>query len=314
MSANEAPAAMAAAANAATSPTAAPWWLRAAPAIFLLLWSAGFPIGKIGLHDAAPMTFLSVRYALVLAVLLPLQAWLRPTLPRGSSLRHLIVTGLLIQGVYFGLGYAAIALGVAAGTAALIVSLQPILVAMLAPRLTGERIPGGAWLGFALGFAGAAVAIVARAGPGASTWLGMLCAAGSLLGMTAGTLYEKRHGVAAHPVPANLVQYAAALVAFLPFAWLTEGFRIMPTAPLALALAYLVIGNSLIAITLLLAMIRAGDVSRVSTLFFLVPPMAALLSWLLVGERMPPFAWLGFILAAAGVALVARARRSPARA
>jgi len=287
--------------------------LRAAPAIFLLLWSAGFPIGKIGLHDAAPMTFLSVRYALVLAALLPLQAALRPALPRGSTLRHLLVTGLLIQGVYFGLGYAAIALGVAAGTAALIVSLQPILVALLAPRLTGERIPSGAWLGFTLGFAGAAVVIVARSSAGGSTWLGIVCAFGSLLGMTAGTLYEKRHGVAIHPVPANIVQHGAALVAFLPFAWLAEGFRITPTAPLALALAYLVLGNSLIAITLLLAMIRAGEVSRVSTLFFLVPPMAAVISWLLLDEQMPPLAWLGFVFAAAGVALVARARR-PLRA
>ncbi|HEU0114909.1 MAG TPA: DMT family transporter, partial [Thermomicrobiales bacterium] len=207
----------------------------------------------------------------------------------------------------------AIALGVAAGTAALIVSLQPILVALLAPRLTGERIPRGAWLGFALGFAGAAVVIVARPGGGESTGLGMLCAVGSLLGMTAGTLYEKRHGVAAHPVPANIVQYGVALLAFLPIAWLAEDFRMTPTVSLALTLAYLVIGNSLIAITLLLAMIRAGDVARVSTLFFLVPPMAALISWLLVGEQMPPLAWLGFILAAAGVAIVARAQRTPTR-
>lgn len=301
-------------AAATATRVAAPCWLRAAPAIFLLLWSAGFPIGKIGLHDAAPMTFLTVRYLLVLAVLLPLQAALRPGWPRGSSLRHLIVTGLLIQGVYFGLGYAAIALGVAAGTAALIVSLQPILVALLAPRLTDERIPPGAWFGFALGFAGAAVVIVARAGGEDSSWLGMLCAVGSLLGMTAGTLYEKRHGVAAHPVPANIVEHGVALLAFLPFAWLAEGFRLTPTTSLALALAYLVIGNSLIAISLLLAMIRAGDVARVSTLFFLVPPMAAVLSWLLVGERMPPLAWLGFIAAAAGVAFVARAQRAPADA
>jgi drug/metabolite transporter (DMT)-like permease len=304
----------------ATSPvagagaTAAPLWLRAAPAIFLLLWSAGFPIGKIGLHDAAPMTFLSVRYALVLAVLLPLQAALRPAWPRGSTLRHLLVTGLLIQGVYFGLGYAAIALGVAAGTAALVVSLQPILVALLAPRLTGERIPPFAWLGFALGFAGAAIVIVARTGGAGSTWLGMICAIGSLFGMTAGTLYEKRDGAAAHPVPANLVQYAVALAALLPFAWLGEGFRITPTISLAVAMAYLVIGNSLVAITLLLAMIRAGDAARVSTLFFLVPPLAAVLSWLLVGERMPPLGWLGFVCAAAGVAIVARANRPAAHA
>ena len=284
---------------------APPLWLRLAPGIFLLLWSGGFPVGKVGIGYTGPMTFLSVRYALVLVVLAPLLLALRPPLPRGDQLRHLLVVGVLVQGLYFGLGYAALSLGVSAGTAALIASLQPILTALLAPLLTGDRIERRAWVGLGLGFAGAAVVIVAKSGVGEATAFGIAAAIGALLAITAGTFYEKRFGIRQHPVPANLVQHGVALAAFLPIAWLTEGFALRPSLPLAASLAYLVVGNSLVAVGLLLAMVRRGAVARVTALFFLVPPMSALLAWALLGEAVPPVAWLGFALAALGVALAA---------
>ena len=135
---------------------------------------------------------------------------------------------------------------------------------------------------------------------------------GALGGITLGTLYEKRFGVNQHPVTANTVQYAAGLAATLPLAFLLEDHTVEWTIPFGLSLVYLVVCNSLIALTLLLLMIRQGEVSRVSALFFLVPPMAAVIGWVLLDERMPPLAWLGFALAAAGVALATRADRLPA--
>jgi drug/metabolite transporter (DMT)-like permease len=124
--------------------------------------------------------------------------------------------------------------------------------------------------------------------------------------MTAGTLYEKRFGVAQHPVTSNLVQYAVGLAVVLPLAWAVEGMQVSWTGPMVGSLLYLAIGNSLVAVTLLLAMIRRGEASRVSALFFLVPPIAAVIAWLLIGESMPPIAWLGMALAAAGVAIANR--------
>lgn len=291
--------------TAAAPDDGAPLWLKVAPGIFLLLWSGGFPVGKVGIGYAGPMTFLSIRYGLVLLVLTPLLIVLRPAIPKGEQLRHLLVVGVLVQGLYFGLGYAALALGVSAGSAALIASLQPILSALLAPLLTGDRIEGRAWLGLALGFAGAAVVIVAKSGVGHATKLGIAAAIGALLAITAGTFYEKRFGVRQHPVPANLIQHGVALMAFLPIAAVTEGLAVRPSVPLALSLGYLVIGNSLVALGLLLAMVRRGAVAKVTALFFLVPPMSALLAWALLGEAVPPVAWLGFALAALGVALAA---------
>lgn len=282
-------------------------WALVAPAVFLVLWSAGFAIAKLGLLHADPITFLALRYALVLAVLLPLVPILRPPLPaRPIDWLHLAVVGFLIQAVYFGLCYIAMDVGLSAGALALIVSLQPILVGLLAPRLAGERVGALGWAGLALGLAGAALVIAARSEIEATSAWAVIAAAGGLAGMTAATLYEKRFGLSQHPVTANAVQYAVGLAAVLPVAWAIEEMRVDWTGELVASLAYLVIGNSLVAITLLLAMIRRGQASRVSALFFLVPPGAALIAWASIGEAMPPLAWLGMALAAAGVALVGR--------
>jgi drug/metabolite transporter (DMT)-like permease len=139
--------------------------------------------------------------------------------------------------------------------------------------------------------------------------LGVLAAIGALGGMTIGTLYEKRFGISQHPVTANTIQYAAGLATTLPLAFLLEDRTIEWSLPLGLSLLYLIVCNSLIALTLLLLMIRRGEVSRVSALFFLVPPMAALIGWLLLDEQMPPLAWVGLALAAAGVAIATRSDR-----
>jgi drug/metabolite transporter (DMT)-like permease len=284
-----------------------PAWLWLAPAIFLLLWSGGFAVAKLGLLHADPITFLALRYALVLAVLLPLVPVVRPPWPqRRVDWLHLAVVGFLIQAAYFGLCYIAMGFGLSAGAVALIVSLQPILVGLLAPRLAGERVGALGWVGLTLGLAGAGLVIAARSAIEATSPWGILCAVGGLAGMTAATLYEKRFGISQHPVTANVVQYAVGLGAVLPVAWAIEEMRVEWTGELVAALAYLVIGNSLVAITLLLAMIRRGEASRVSALFFLVPPGAALIAWATIGEAMPPLAWLGMGLAAIGVALVGR--------
>lgn len=284
-----------------------PLWLAAAPVIFLLLWSAGFGVAKLGLQHAEPLTLLALRYSCVLLLLIPVALVTRPPLPK--SLRGWIdiaVVGFLIQVVYFGLCYVAFKSGVSAGTVSIIVCLQPILVALSAPSLVGERISRTGWLGLGLGLAGAAVVILARSSLGAENLIGIACTALALFGITAGTLYEKRFGVSHHPVSSNLIQYAVGAAFTLPAAWATEGMGVRWDGEFVAVLAYLVIGNSLLAMSLLLAMIRAGEVSRVSSLFYLVPALSAVFAWPLLGEPVPPLAWAGMALAGLGVALVSR--------
>ncbi len=284
-----------------------PLWLAAAPVIFLLLWSGGFSVAKLGISHAEPLSFLSLRYALVLAIILPLFAVMRPPLPQTpAQWGHLAVVGFLIQTVYFGLSYIGFKAGISAGGLAIIVCLQPILVGLIAPRFAGERVGLLRWAGLALGLAGAATVIASRSNVELEHPMGVLAAVGALFAITAGTLWEKRFGKGHHPVTSNAVQYVAGLAGTLPFALAFESFSFEWNLPFAAALAYLVIGNSIIAMSLLLAMIRAGEVSRVSSLFYLVPPISALMAWPLLGEAMPPLGWAGFALAAAGVLLASR--------
>lgn len=284
-----------------------PLWLVLAPAMFLVLWSAGYAVAKFGLIYSEPLTLLALRYGLVVLIMGVFFAFLRPPLPKSNSeWGHLAMVGFLIQSVYFGMCYLAFKAGVAAGTVALLMSLQPILVALVAPGWTGEKVGWNRWTGLALGLLGTAVVIVARASIEPPTMIGFLCAALALFGITAGSLWEKKFGLSHHPVTANLVGFGAGLIGILPAMFWFETMEVNWTWGFTAALAYLVIGNSVVAVGLLLAMIRVGDVSSVSALFFLVPPLAAFLAWLLLGEIMPRIAWIGIFIAALGVFLATR--------
>ncbi|WP_353979721.1 DMT family transporter [Salinicola endophyticus] len=125
-------------------------------------------------------------------------------------------------------------------------------------------------------------------------------------GTSAATLYEKRFGSPLHPVTANAIQYATGLVTTLPLVLLFGQYQLVWSVEMVASLGYLVVGNSLIALTLLLAMIRRGAATQVSALFYLIPPTAALLAWLLIDEPMPMLGWVGMAVAALGVILAGR--------
>lgn len=167
------------------------WLSVGGPIVFLMLWSAGFPIAKTGLHYASPLTFLSIRFALSVGVLFAVCAIKRPQWPRNArAWLHLVVVGFLVQVMYFGLSYLSMTAGIATSVLALIVSLQPILVGVLAPKFIGERIGARRWTGLLLGLAGAAGVIAAR-GPLHAESLGpVLLAVGALIGITGAMLYE----------------------------------------------------------------------------------------------------------------------------
>ena len=289
--------------------TPKPLWLALAPVMFLCLWSMGYVVAKIGLQYTEPMTLLVLRYAAVVVIMAALFAILRPPLPKTrADWGHVAFVGFLIQAIYFGMSYFAFRSGVAAGTVALIMSLQPIIVAIIAPRWSGEAISARMWVGLALGLIGAGIVIIARSSIAAPSVFGFLFCALGLAGITIGSLWEKRFGLSHHPVTANLIGFTAGLAFVAPLMLATERMEVTWTWEFTAALAYLVIGNSVIAVGLLLAMIRAGDVGKVSALFYLVPPLAAVLAWVMLGEVMPPLAWAGMAVAAVGVWLATRVK------
>jgi drug/metabolite transporter (DMT)-like permease len=289
--------------------TAAQLLRYGAPPLFILLWSTGFIFVKIGLLYTQPLTLLALRYALVEAVLLPLALVLRPALPRGVVWLHLAVVGVLVQACHFAFVNLSLAHGFPPGASALVTCLQPILVGLLAPWLAGEAVSARRWLGLALGLAGAVIVILSRAALGGLPVWGLLFSIAALCALTGGTLYERRFGSGVHPVTASLLQCGIGLAVSLPLAAWLEPMRVEVTTGLIVALAYLVLANSIVALTLLLVMVRLGEASRVSALFFLVPPTTAVIAWVALGDVVRPMGWLGLAVSAAGVAIVTLERR-----
>jgi len=275
------------------------------------MWSTGYVAAKFGLAFIEPMTFLALRFACVVAIMAVLFLVIRPPLPKTpSEWLHLAVVGFLLQAMYFGMCYMSFTAGLSVGTLALILSLQPIIVGLVAPRWSGETVSWRNWVGLILGLTGAGLVIVSRLEIAAPSPLGFLFATLALIGITGGSLWEKRFGVSHHPVSSNLIAFIVGLLGVTPFMIAFETMQVEWTWELIASLSYLIIASSLIGVGLLLAMIRAGEVSKVSALFFLVPPLAASIAWIVLDEIMPPVAWFGMIVAGAGVFLATKKQTS----
>lgn len=288
-----------------------PRWLWFAPIIFTFLWAGGYGVAKVALQYAEPMTLLSLRYACVVLVMLPAYLLFKPTLPKEPlAWLHLCVVGVLIQAVYFGFAWWAFTTGISAGVLAIFMSLQPILVAILAPLLVNEKVSWLRWFGLLVALVGVLVVILSRSQIHPPSLRGIGLSTLGLFGITASVLYEKRFGVNHHPIVTNIAQYTAGFAVVLPIALLTESMHIQWTGSFILAVFYLIFGNSILAIGLLFTMVRAGEVSKISSLMFLVPPLAALFGWLLLDEVMPVIAWGGMAFTAFGVILVTRTQPS----
>ena len=283
---------------------------RAAPAVFLILWSGGYGFAKLGLEYAEPMTLLALRYGLAVAVLVLLALVLRPRWP--DSAWHwtaIAVTGFLIQGVYFGLAYLAMKKGMNAGTTAIIMALQPALVAAASPLIGGKRGSSLLWLGLGIGFCGVMLAVWSEGSLGPSPLGAALLALGALGGISGATLFEKAQGHKTDPVAGALVQYVVGFTLLAPVAMATESLTVDWQPGLIVALAWLVLGNSLISISLYIGMIARGDVTHLSALMYLVPPLVMAMAWAILGEPLRPLALAGLALSALGVYIVTRKTR-----
>jgi drug/metabolite transporter (DMT)-like permease len=286
----------------------------ALPALFVGLWSTGFIFARLGLPYAQPFTFLAVRLAVAAALLLVIAVASGAAWPRDArEASHIAVTGLLFHGAYLAGVFEAIDHGVATGIVALIAGLQPILTAAIAGPLLGERIGRLQWAGFVLGFAGIALVVWDRYDAHEGTPAGFALAFLCLAGITAGTLYQKRFCSQHDLLAVTVHQYLPTVVLFGLVALLFETREVEWTVQFAAALLWLVLALSLGAILLLTFLIKHGEASKVASLFYLVPPVTAVMAWLLFDE---PLGWVkvaGIALVALGVWLVMRQKpRDPA--
>lgn len=291
--------------------------MGSAPAVFVLLWSTGFIGAKYGLPYAEPFTFLALRLVIASVLL-----WLIVAVTRGERPHSRVqwgrcaVSGVLLHAGYLGGVFWAIDQGLPSGVSAVIVSLQPVVVAALANRLLGERLSRLQWVGLVLGVLGVVMVLapgVLDAGRSRDfPILGIVACLIALAAGTAGTIHQKRHGDGIPLVSGTAVQYlaASALLAVLAFSF--ESQTIEWTLEFSLAMVWLVLALSLGAVLLLLFLLKRGSASGVSSLFYLVPPATAIEAFILFDEDLAPVSILGVIVTALGVALALRTPRAEA--
>jgi len=281
---------------------------RLAPFAFILLWSSAFVAVRAGLPDVSPLLFLALRFALASAVLLAAmltlrQSW-RPLLGRWQ---HLALAGALMNAVYLACAYIAMQ-RVSGAVMALIGALNPMLVALLAGPVLGERFAPRQWLGVVLGFCGVALTVGTRAAESAAELAPMLIGAAGILALTLGTLYHGRHGRGVPLLPANLVQMGAAALTAGAFVLLLETPHANWTPTAVATLLWLTFAVSIGGMGLFLFMLKSGTAGRVAANFYLTPGVTAVMGWLMLGETLSPLAFGGLVVASAGVWLVQKAR------
>ncbi|TVT74004.1 MAG: DMT family transporter [Denitromonas halophila] len=281
------------------------------PVFFVLLWSTGFIGAKLGLPHAEPLTFLSVRYALVVAVMLLVALASRAPWPEDwRSAGHIAVNGLLLHGLYLGGVFVSIDHGLPAGIASLVVGMQPLLTAVGAGWLLGERVSPRQWLGLALGFAGVALVVGGRAQlgiPAGDLWHMLWPALIALFGITIGTLYQKRFCPKFELRTGSVIQFLPVFIVTSLVAMQTETLQIEWDGRFIFALLWLVLVLSVGAVSLLNVLIRQGSATNVASLFYLTPPVTAVIAWALFDETLSPMAIAGMGVAVGGVWLARRA-------
>lgn len=287
-------------------------WLRAMPAVFVLIWSTGFIVARYGMPYAPPLGFLSVRYALSILCFLVWIAWSRVQWPRTrQQALHLMVTGVLMHAGYLGGVWVAVKAGMGSGLSALVVGLQPVLTAIWLSG-TGATVTRRQWVGLLAGFGGLVLVVWAKLGAGQpgdqANGHNLAFAVMALFSITAGTLYQKRFVGPCDVRTANTVQLAAALLVTLPLA-LLETHTVQLNAHLVGAMAWSVLGLTLGGSSLLFMLIQRGAAASVASLMYLVPPCTALMAWALFGETMTGLTVLGTLITALGVSWVVRPPR-----
>jgi drug/metabolite transporter (DMT)-like permease len=273
------------------------------PVLFVFLWSTGFIGAKYGLPHAEPLTFLALRYAIVI-VLMALLAWATkaPWPQNKTHWFYIGISGLLIHAIYLGGVFTGISKGFPAGLASLVVGLQPLLTAFAAGWLLKEAVTARQWLGLTLGLVGTAMVLSGRISAGFSL-TGFEPVVLGLLGITAGTLYQKKFCPQFDWRTGAVAQFIPALLGTLVVAAFTEQFKVEFVPSFLFALGWLVLVLSLGAISLLNYLIRNGAAVNVVSLFYLVPACTVAIAWVLFDEQLSFVAIVGMLVAVLGVYL-----------
>ena len=288
-----------------------------APGLFVLLWSTGFIGVKYGVPYAPPFYFLAIRMAIASLLLFIAISFLRKSQPiTRSIIWPSTMIGLTLHGAYLGGCFFAVSRGMPAGVAALIVSLQPVLVSLFAAKYLNEPLNARAVFGLILGLIGLVVVVLPRISTTRENTISLVAIGASaigLLGGTAGTILQKKYGGVIPTLAGTSIQYAATAVVLLTLALIFEKPEIQWTAKFVGALTWLVLALSFGAILLLFFLLSHGSAASVSSLYYLVPAATAIEAYFFFDEHISPVSLLGTLITVVGVWLVvSKQKETPA--
>ena len=282
-------------------------WLNSLLAwYFVAIWGAGFIATKIALQHAAPLTFLSIRFAFGIVCLIPFVWLTRPLWPATRiGFAHVVVAGLLMHAVHLGGSHYTQYLGLPAGITAVLLCVQPLLTAAIAARWMNEKLTAVQWLGIAAGLAGVTLIVWHKIDVQEATLGSLIAVSIALFGVTAGSLYQRTFCPRVDLRAAALVQFIATFVVLAPLALAFEDNTVRWSWALLGALLYLVIFASLLAVSAWHYLLRHGAATRVTSLIYLTPVFAIVPEFLWFGITPSMISWIGIVITCMGVALVA---------
>lgn len=281
---------------------ASAWLTKATPAVFVVLWSLGFIAGAVGVGAATPLLLTFSRFAMGGLLLTVIALLSEAPWPRGRQFLHVVMVGLLMQAVQYGAFYTAMGAGLPSGVVALVQGFSPVITALLARGVLGESINPKRWIGFAVGAAGVGLAVF---GDRQFSVAVVLLAFVGLLGLSLGTLYQKRFAEDVDVRSSTAVQFLASAAAMGMLSLLLETPRVNDWGMFGASLTWIGL-NSVGAFLLLNVMLRKQAASRVSTLFFTTPAVTALLAWAVLGQTLSRSVIIGLALGGIGVVLTSR--------
>jgi len=290
---------------------------KLAPGLFVFLWSTGFIGVKYGIPYAPPFYFIAIRMAIAACLLFIAISFLRKSQPiTRAIIWPSTLIGLTLHGAYLGGCFFAVSRGMPAGIAALIVSLQPVLVSLFAAKYLNEPLRPRAVFGLTLGLVGLFVVVIPRiniTGTNAISLVAVTASVIGLLGGTSGTILQKKYGGAIPTLAGTSIQYAATALVLLVLALLFEEPNITWSPEFIGALTWLVLALSFGAILLLFFLLAQGSAASVSSLYYLVPAVTAIIAYFLFDEHISTLSLIGTAITVVGVWLVvSKQKETPA--
>ncbi len=281
---------------------------------FVLVWSSGYIAGPYGVEAMSPLMLVAVRFVLATLVAWVLARALRGPLrvTRADAVR-IGLSGFVLNGVQFAAMYLAFDAGLGATLASLMHSLSPVLTVLLAAAFLGERLTRMQVLGFVIGVAGVLLVLGPDIDEAGGT-LGLVFGVVSLLGLSIGTLGQRWIGHAPDPLWSGAIQFGAAAPPLLVLAFVVEGTGVVrDPAAAGIAIVYLAIVNSILGLGLLGILVRARGAGAAASVFFLMPPVTAVLAWLILGETLGGRGIAGLVITVVGVAAATRSGQATRR-